>query len=88
MHKLLKIGTYEGCKISLSFFDDKRYILDDGTNTFAYFHRDITNQWNWVKSIELLKLVKSIKLIDLIRLIESNQVNNKFPTRTFFFISI
>ena len=40
-NKLHKIGTYDICKISLSYFDDKRYILDDGVNSYAYFHRDI-----------------------------------------------
>ena len=30
-----KIGTYDVCKISLSFFDDKRCILDDDINTLA-----------------------------------------------------
>ena len=28
-------------KISLSCFDDKRYVLDDGINTLAYFHKNI-----------------------------------------------
>ena len=36
--KLHKIGTYNFCKISLSCFDDKRYELDDGVNSLAYFH--------------------------------------------------
>ena len=35
-----KIGAYEIDKISLSCFDDKRYVLDDGANTLAYFHKD------------------------------------------------
>ena len=35
-----KIGTYEIDKISLSCFDDKRYVLDDGVNTLAHFHKD------------------------------------------------
>ena len=35
-----KIGTYEIDKISLSCFDDKRYVLDDGVNNLAYFHKD------------------------------------------------
>ena len=35
-----KIGTYEIDKISLSCFDDKRYVLDDGVNTLACFHKD------------------------------------------------
>ena len=30
-------------KISLSCFDDKRYVLDDDVNTLAYFHKDIRN---------------------------------------------
>ena len=34
-----KFGTYEIDKISLSCFD-KRYVLDDGTRTFGYFHKD------------------------------------------------
>ena len=39
--KLHDIGTYDVFKISLSCFDDKRYVLDDGINTLAYFHKDI-----------------------------------------------
>ena len=35
-----KIGTYEIDKISLSCFDDKRFVLDDGIYTLAYFHKD------------------------------------------------
>ena len=32
---------YESNKISLSAFDDKRYITDDGINTLPYGHKDI-----------------------------------------------
>ena len=35
-----KLGTYETAKISLSCFGDKRYVLDDGIYTLAYFHKD------------------------------------------------
>ena len=35
-----KIGTYEVNKISLSCFDDKRFVLDDSIHTLAYFHKD------------------------------------------------
>ena len=35
--KLHRIGTYDVCKIALSYFDDKRYILDDGINSLAIF---------------------------------------------------
>ena len=33
------VSTYEINKISLSFYDDKRYMLNDGINTLAYGHR-------------------------------------------------
>ena len=39
--KLHKIGAYNVCKITLSCFDVKRYISDDGINSLAYFLRDI-----------------------------------------------
>ena len=35
-----KIETYEIDEISLSCFDDKRQVLDDGVHTLAYFHKD------------------------------------------------
>ena len=35
-----KIGTYEIYKVSLSCFDDKRFVLDDGIHTLAYFHKN------------------------------------------------
>ena len=34
--KLHRTRTYDVCKIWLSCFDDKRYVLDDGVNTLAY----------------------------------------------------
>ena len=42
-----KIGTYDLNKISLSCFYDKKYILHDGINTLAYFHKEI-------KSIDII----------------------------------
>ena len=38
---LHRIGSYDVCKISLSCFDDKRYMLDDSINILAFFHKDI-----------------------------------------------
>ena len=38
--RLHKICTYDVCKSSLSCVDAKRYILDDGINTLAYFHKE------------------------------------------------
>ena len=46
-----KIGTYEINKISLSCFDDKRYVLDDGIHTLAYFHKGCNNR----KKIVMIK---------------------------------
>ena len=34
---LHRTGTYDVCKISLSCFDDKRYVLDNGVNSLALF---------------------------------------------------
>ena len=39
--KLHKIGTYDVNKMSLSCFDDKRYVLNNGIKTLAYFYKDI-----------------------------------------------
>ena len=35
------IQTQKSDKISLSSFDDKRHILEDGINTLAHGHKDI-----------------------------------------------
>ena len=35
-----KLGTYEIDKISLSCFDNKRYVLDNGIYTLSFFHKD------------------------------------------------
>ena len=35
------VSTYVIYKLSLSCFDDKRYVLDDGISTSAYGHEDI-----------------------------------------------
>ena len=35
-----KLGAYEIDKISLSCFDDKRYLLDDEIYTLSYFHKN------------------------------------------------
>ena len=41
-----KLGTYEIDKISLSCFDDKRYVLDDGIYTLSYFHKNSVTSCN------------------------------------------
>ena len=44
-----KIETYEIDKISLSCFDDKRHVLDDGVHTLAYFHKDCNKKIVMIK---------------------------------------
>ena len=39
--QLHSIGTYDVFNISLSCFDDKRYVLEYDVNTLAYFHKNI-----------------------------------------------
>ena len=39
-----KIGTYKINKILLSCFDDKRFVLDGGIHTLAYFHKDLRKE--------------------------------------------
>ena len=41
-----KLGTYEIEKISLSCFDNKRYVLDDGIHTLNYFHKNSVKSCN------------------------------------------
>ena len=41
-----KLGTYEIDKISLSCFDDKRYVFFDGIYTLSYFHKNSVTSCN------------------------------------------
>ena len=41
-----KLGTYETDKISLSCFDDKRYVVDDGIYTLSYFYKNSVTSCN------------------------------------------
>ena len=41
--KKYKMGTYEISKILLSVFNDKRFVLNNGIHTQAYFHKDLKN---------------------------------------------
>ena len=42
--KIHKLETYEIDRISLSCFDDKRFVLNDEIQTLAYFHEDLKIQ--------------------------------------------
>ena len=41
-----KLETYEIDKISLSCFDNKKYVLDDGIYTLSYFHKNSVTSYN------------------------------------------
>ena len=59
-----RIGTYEIDKISSSFFDDKRYVLDDGIRMLAYFCKDSVTVVKRLKKIVIKKIVtKKIVII-------------------------
>ena len=45
--RLNRLGTYDVFNVSLSCFHDKRYILDNGIGTLAYFHKDICSSHNY-----------------------------------------
>ena len=60
--KIHKIGTYEIDKISLSCFDDKRYVLDDGIYTLAYFHKDSITSCK--KKRKILWWLKNLMMIE------------------------
>ena len=64
-----KIGTYEIHKISLSCFDDKRFVLDNGVHTLAYFHKDCN------KNVIRMKM-KIIIIIIMIMIIKTDNDND------------
>ena len=60
-----KLESYEIDKISFSCFDDKRYVLDDGNYTLAYFHKDSVTSCKEIKRIVIKKIViKKIVIIE------------------------
>ena len=60
-----KVGTYEIDRISLSCFDDKRFVLNDGIHMLAYFHKDLKKQifTDYHKEKEILTDKKRFKKI-------------------------
>ena len=81
--KLHELGTYDVYKISLSCFDDKRYVLDDGVNTLALFHKKNKKLMRMINSIIKMRMERSIihknnkvnrddkKLIRMVRVIKN-----------------
>ena len=65
-----KIGTYEIDKISLSCFDDKRYVLDDSVNTLAISIKTV------IKNVIKIKIIIIIIMIIMIIKIIINDNDN------------
>ena len=66
--------TYKINKITLSCFDDKRFVLDDSIHTLAYFHKDLKKKLiftNNHKKIFMKKRFSQMK-IDLHKYILDN----------------
>ena len=79
-----KIETYEIDKTSLSCFDDKRFVLDDGVNTSAYFIKIVIKIVikNVIKMKIIIMMIMIIKMkIKTITMMimknENKNVNNK-----------
>ena len=41
-----RIQTVEICKVALSAYDDKRFVMDDGMRTLAYGHVSLRSEIN------------------------------------------
>ena len=58
-----EMETYEIDKISLSCFDVKRQVLDDGVHTLAYFHKDnVTSRKKLQKIVPIKKVLANNKM--------------------------
>ena len=44
-----KLRTYKINKISLSCFDEKRFVLDDEIHKLVYFHKDSLTSWKEIQ---------------------------------------
>ena len=66
-----KLGTYEIDKISLSCFDDKRYVLDNGFIRWLIFLKIMSQVVKRLKKIVRKKIViKKIVIIEKIVIME------------------
>ena len=68
--KLPRIGTYSVFKISLPCFDYKKYVLDDGFNSLAYFHKDIKVSYF---SFVFIKLVRKYEIHEINKFFRSDK---------------
>ena len=62
--KKLKLGTYEINKLSLSCFDDKIHVLDDGICTLAYFHKNNGASCKEIEKCDKKIVIKKIAMIE------------------------
>ena len=62
-----KLGTYEIDKISLSCFDNKRYVLDDGIYTLSHFCKNRVTSCNNQKDCDYCYYCEIIKKLWLLK---------------------
>ena len=60
-----KLGTYEIDKISLSYFGDKRFVLDDRIRTLAYFRKDSVTSCKKKKRLKKIVIIEKLIVINL-----------------------
>ena len=81
-----KLGSYEISKISLSCFDDKKSVSNNGIDMFPYFHKDLRKKIK--KSShgkeEILTDKKDSKRVQMIKKILSDKKELKIPNRKIF----
>ena len=64
-----KLGTYEIDKISLSCFDNKRYVLEHRIYTLAYFHKgSVTSCEEIKKTVIKKKRLKKIVIKKIVKI--------------------
>ena len=63
-----KLGTYEINKTSLSCFDDKRYVLEDGIHIFRVIFTKIVSQVVIIKKNIIIIIIIIVKLLKKLRL--------------------
>ena len=59
-----EIGSYEINKVSLSCFDDKRYIHEDGIRSYAYGHHNIIQIFKYNTVYMNKEVISAIRKMD------------------------
>ena len=84
-----QLGSYEINKVSLSCFDDKRYIYDNGTSSYAWTLQNITISTNpFIKHIGLHTSGQDIDSLYFCKISASILLDKKYILFTFLNIDL